>query len=120
MFQFSGFRFDASSRQLTRGGRTIHLSLKAFELLHVLISRRPEAPSKAALHSHLWGDRFVSEASLPGLVKEVRAALHDVARTPRFVRTVHGFGYAFCGQDRGSFPRQALELRDPVLYHDEV
>ena len=35
------------------------------------------------------------EANLSNLVGEVRAALGDNPRRPRFVRTVHGFGYAF-------------------------
>ncbi len=46
----------------------------------------------------------MSEANLPNLVSEVRGALRDVARRGRFVRTVHGYGYAFCGvthEDRG-------------------
>ena len=37
------------------------------------------------------------EANLSNLVAEVRAALEDDVRQPRFIRTVHGFGYAFCG-----------------------
>jgi hypothetical protein len=39
----------------------------------------------------------VSEANLASLVAEVREALGDVARQPRFIRTSHRFGYAFCG-----------------------
>jgi hypothetical protein len=36
-------------------------------------------------------------------VAEIREALDDAARAPRFVRTAHGFGYAFCG-DAVSLP----------------
>jgi DNA-binding winged helix-turn-helix (wHTH) protein len=36
-------------------------------------------------------------ANLSNLVAEIREALGDHARTPLFIRTVHGFGYAFCG-----------------------
>jgi hypothetical protein len=35
-------------------------------------------------------------------VKEVREALADDARNPRYVRTVHGIGYAFCGDARST------------------
>jgi hypothetical protein len=94
---FGDFTFDSRSRQLARGGREVHLSLKAFELLKVLLERRPEAISKADLHAHLWPDSFVSEANLPSLIAEIRSATGDAAHEPRFVRTVHGFGYAFCG-----------------------
>ena len=93
--RFGEFDFDPLTRQLRRRGEEIHLSPKAFELLQTLISERPRAMSKAALQARLWPDSFVSEANLPGLVKEIRRALNDDPREPRFVRTLHGFGYAF-------------------------
>ena len=37
----------------------------------------------------------MSAASLHTLVSQLRATLGDDARTPRFVRTVATFGYAF-------------------------
>jgi DNA-binding winged helix-turn-helix (wHTH) protein len=95
--RFGELTFDSTSRQLVRDGREIHLSLKAFELLKCLLERRPEAISKESLQSHLWPDTFVSEANLPSLVAEIRTAIDDTARKPRFIRTVHGFGYAFSG-----------------------
>jgi DNA-binding winged helix-turn-helix (wHTH) protein len=88
---------DLDSRQLTRGRDALHLSPKAFELLRHLIEQRPRALSKQELHDHLWPATFVSEANLASLVAEVREVLDDNAREPRFVRTVHRFGYAFCG-----------------------
>jgi DNA-binding winged helix-turn-helix (wHTH) protein len=91
------FTFDAASRQLLRGAAEVHLTLKAFDLLRLLIDRRPSAVSKEEIQTHLWPTTFVSEANIPGLVTEIRTALGDTARTPRFIRTVHGFGYAFCG-----------------------
>src|SRR5260370_8880521 len=95
--RFGEFTLDADTRQVLRADREIHLSPKAFELLHVLVEHRPRALSKAALQERLWPDTFVSEANLPNLVSEIRGALGDVARRGRFVRTVHGYGYAFCG-----------------------
>lgn len=58
---------------------------------------RPRALSKAELHRRLWPDTFVSDANLASLIKEVRDALQDDARQPRYIRTAHRFGYAFCG-----------------------
>ena len=49
------------------------------------------------LQQRLWPETFVAEANLSNLVAEIREALGDRARAPRFVRTAHGFGYAFCG-----------------------
>jgi hypothetical protein len=59
------------------------------------------------LQERLWPNTFVSEANLPNLVSEVRRALNDAASRGRFVRTVHGYGYAFSGAaDEDSGDRQ--------------
>jgi DNA-binding winged helix-turn-helix (wHTH) protein len=104
--RFGPFTLDLDTRQLTRADREIHLEPKAFELLSTLVLERPKAMSKAALQERLWPGVFVAEANLSNLVAEIRAALNDAARAPRFVRTAHRFGYAFCGDavlltDRG-------------------
>jgi len=96
--RFGDVRFDDEARQLSRHEHPVHLSGKAYELLRLLLERRPAALSKAELQEHLWPDTFVSEANLPTLVTEIRDAIDDDARQPRFVRTVHGFGYSFSGQ----------------------
>jgi DNA-binding winged helix-turn-helix (wHTH) protein len=94
---FSSFTVDLDTRQLTQGGRAVHVSGKAFELLVALANARPKALSKNELQERLWPATFVAEANLSNLVAEIRQALGDSARTPRFIRTVHRFGYAFCG-----------------------
>jgi FHA domain-containing protein len=65
-------------------------------LLARLLERRPNAVSKADLQEYLWPGTVVVEANLANLIAELRAALADDARQPRFIRTVR-FGYAFCG-----------------------
>jgi DNA-binding winged helix-turn-helix (wHTH) protein len=95
---FSEFVLDTSTRQLFRAGTEVRLEPKAFELLELLLARRPEAVSKTELHRRLWPDTFVSESSLTGLVAQVRKALADDRRQERFLRTVHGFGYAFSAE----------------------
>ena len=95
---FSDFVLDRAARQLRRGEEALHLEPKAFELLELLVGRRPEAVSKRDIRDRLWPDTFVSESSLTGLVGQIRQALGDDPKRPRFVRTVHAFGYAFSGQ----------------------
>jgi DNA-binding winged helix-turn-helix (wHTH) protein len=95
---FGAFTLDTHARQLVRGGRSVHLSPKALALLTALVDARPRALSKSELQETLWPDTFVAEANLSNLAAEVRAAIDDRARVPRFIRTVHGFGYAFCGE----------------------
>jgi DNA-binding winged helix-turn-helix (wHTH) protein len=93
--RFGSFVLDSDTRELRRGEKPVHLSPKAFDLLLVLAESQPRAMSKRQLQERLWPDTVVVEASLANLVGEVRAALGETARQPRFVRTVQRFGYGF-------------------------
>jgi DNA-binding winged helix-turn-helix (wHTH) protein len=97
-FRFGDFTLDRGTRQLRRRREQRHLEPKAFDLLDLLLSRRPEAVSKAEIRDRLWPKTFVGESNLTSLVSRLRSALDDEQR--RLVRTVHGFGYAFAGEAR--------------------
>ena len=120
--QFGDITLDSASRQLVRGGAAIHLSPKAFELLCHLVERRPNALSKNELFELVWPGTFVVEANLTVLVTELRRALGDDPQTPRFIRTIHKHGYAFCGEAAEIAP--ALPARDALrvwlLWNDRV
>jgi len=95
---FGPFALNLDTRQLARGASDIHLSTKAFDLLAILIRDRPNVVSKTVLQQRLWPDTFVAEANLSNLVVEIRQALDDSSREPKYVRTVHRVGYSFCGE----------------------
>ncbi len=95
--QFGVFTLDDQARQLQRDMQPVHLSPKAFDLLALLLHRRPDAVAKSEIHERLWPETFVSEVNLAVLVTEIRNALGEDARHPANVRTVHRFGYAFSG-----------------------
>ena len=117
---FGEYRLDLDARQLFRGSESVRVSPKAFMLLALLIERRPAALSKAELHHAIWPATFVSDASLAQLVSEIRSAIGDDAHEPRFVRTVHGFGYAFaadlCPTGTSAIDAEASPVRWWLLF----
>ena len=94
---FGPFVLHIDRRQLLRDGGDVHLTPKAFDLLALLIARRPAVVAKADIHKQLWPDTFVSDATLVGLVKELRRALDD--HDGAFIRTAHRVGYAFAADE---------------------
>jgi DNA-binding winged helix-turn-helix (wHTH) protein len=96
--RFGGCVFDGDAKELRRDGTPKPLSPKAFEFLELLLQERPRAVSKQRIHERLWPDSFVSDASIARLANEVRAAIGEDARNPRFFRTIHRFGYALSGE----------------------
>jgi DNA-binding winged helix-turn-helix (wHTH) protein len=120
--QFGDITLDSASRQLARGDAAIHLSPKAFDLLCHLVERRPDTVSKDQLFELIWPGTFVVEANLTVLVTELRRALGDDAHMPRFIRTVHKHGYAFCARvtEIAARPPARDALRVWLLWNDRV
>src|SRR5262245_6603605 len=104
--RFGDCLFDSETRQLYARGEISHIQPEAFQLLELLLEHRPKAVSKSQIHERLWPGTFVSDATLTSLLVELRTVIGDDARHPLYVRTVHGFGYAFSGD--------ALDVRDAV------
>jgi DNA-binding winged helix-turn-helix (wHTH) protein len=108
---FGSFTFDSDTRELLQAGQRLHLSPKAFDLLHVLLEHRPKVVSKVELHERVWAGAFVGDATLSVAVAELRQVLGDDSREGRLVRTVHRVGYAFSGEAIDLAPSAAAERR---------
>jgi DNA-binding winged helix-turn-helix (wHTH) protein len=105
--RFGEFVLDRGTRQLLRNGQEHHIGPKAFELLELLLSQRPNVVPKERIRDRLWPDTFVSGSTLATVVGELRSALDEDPKQPQFLRTVHAVGYAFCGEatESGRPPR---------------
>src|SRR5262245_12273563 len=103
--KFGDFVLDRGTRQLLRGGEVRPLAPKAFELLELLLDHRPNVVARERVRDRLWPDTFVSESTVATLMAEVRTALDESPKRPAFLRTVHGVGFAFCGQAVETEPR---------------
>jgi DNA-binding winged helix-turn-helix (wHTH) protein len=92
---FDPFILDLDRRLLLRGEQEIHITPKAFQLLHTLADNAPKAMSKDELFDLVWQGIVVAEVNLASTINDLRVALGDDARHPKFIRTVHAYGYAF-------------------------
>jgi DNA-binding winged helix-turn-helix (wHTH) protein len=90
--------FDSLTRELRRAGAPVALAPKSFQLLELLLRHRPQAMSRAEIQDALWPSTYVSFSNLSRVAADLRRALGDDARRPRYLRTLHGFGYAFAGE----------------------
>jgi DNA-binding winged helix-turn-helix (wHTH) protein len=120
---FGDFELDRERRQLLRSGRPVPLEPKAYELLSLLVERRPRVLSRAQIRDVVWPGVFISESTLNQAVNVIRQSLDDDARRPRFVRTARGFGYAFCGEARVTAhepPRDVSAAPPRLVWGDRV
>ena len=99
---FDHFTLDSESRTLTQAGQPVHLRAKAFDLLCILVERRPHVVGREELKQMLWPETHVGQGSLDELVKVLRRALSDNAREPRYIKTYPGGrGFSFCARTAG-------------------
>jgi len=124
--RFGDCVFDGEARQLRRGPELVALTPKAFELIELLLERRPNAVAKTEIRDRLWPRTAVSDVNLATLAFEVRAAIGNDARRPRHLRTVRSYGYAFTGEVVDVAPgvaparcRLVLEAREVPLREGE-
>lgn len=102
--RFGDFVLDPGTRQLLRNGEERRLGPKAFELLELLLRHRPNVVAKERIRDRLWPGTFVAGSTLATVVAELRSALDEDPKQAQFLRTVHGVGYAFCGEAKAAGP----------------
>jgi DNA-binding winged helix-turn-helix (wHTH) protein/TolB-like protein/tetratricopeptide (TPR) repeat protein len=98
LYEFGPFRLDTTGRRLLRDGLPVALTPKAFDALAVLVEGRGRRLSREELVSHIWPDTTVSEDNLKQCIAVLRNALEDNPRSPTYIATLPGYGYAFVAE----------------------
>ncbi len=95
IIRFGPYAFEPHNAQLRRGTRVLPLTRKACEVLQYLVAYPGQLVTKEALFEAVWPEMAVSDGVLTNCITELRQALGDDARRPRFIATVHRRGYRF-------------------------
>jgi DNA-binding winged helix-turn-helix (wHTH) protein len=112
---------DLTARQLLREGKVVPLEPKMFELLEILIKRRPAVVANTDLDEMLWPKVYVARTSLTRLISELRSVLGDTPRDSRFIRTAYKTGYAFTGRVTVlSSPAQSPTAFIGLIWNDKL
>ncbi|WP_084124872.1 alpha/beta fold hydrolase [Demequina sp. NBRC 110054] len=98
LYRFDDFALDTAAYELRRGGDTVRVEPRVFDLLRHLIEHRDRVVTKEELLDELWGTRFVSESALTTALRSVRKAVGDSGGEQRLIQTSHGRGYRFVGE----------------------
>lgn len=106
--RFDAFDLDEANARLTRQGKAVALPPKALAVLCTLARHRGNLVTKNDLLDAVWGHQHVSESLLKSVISEVRSALQDDAKAPRYIETVSRFGYRFIGNVSSAAPPQLV------------
>lgn len=95
MIDFSPFRLDSENQCLWRGSERVSITPKAFSLLEYMTERPGRLVTHSELLKALWPDSFVQQDVLKTHILDIRHALGDDAKTPKFIETHARRGYRF-------------------------
>jgi adenylate cyclase len=108
---FGHFRFELPTARLWQDGVEVRLTRKAAQVLAALLEQPGTPVSKQALFATVWRGTVVSDDALVTCIQELRKALGDDSKQPRFIETRHRLGYRFAAEVSGS---QAEARKTPV------
>jgi predicted ATPase/DNA-binding winged helix-turn-helix (wHTH) protein len=95
---FDPYCLDLANECLWQGSEGIKLRPKAFAVLNYLLGRPGQLVTKEELLNAVWPETFVGEAVLKVSIRQIREALNDDPKSPRFIETAHRRGYRFIGE----------------------
>lgn len=101
--QFDDRAIDLAVREISGPEGVRKLEPRAAQVLELLVERRGEVVGRAELLDRCWPDGGGSDEALSQSVAQLRRALGDEPRRPRFVRTIHKSGYQWVAR-----PTQAV------------
>src|SRR6188768_923032 len=100
IYQFGKFVLDIQEQTLTSDGSVVHLPLKEFETLQMLVENNGKVLSKDEMMSSIWKDTFVEESNLAQYVSRLRKILNVDGN--QYIKTVSKRGYRFLAEVRVS------------------
>lgn len=93
--RFDRFTLDRRDERLIGPEGPIRIGNKAYRVLGALLDARGQLLTKDVLFESVWDGTIVSESALTSVIKELRRALGDDPKKPRFIESAYGRGYRF-------------------------
>ena len=104
-FRIGEWDVEPGLNRLSGAGGNVRLEPKVMEVLVALAKRPGEVVGKEELIAAVWADTFVTDDVLLRSISELRKALGDDAKEPRFIETITKRGYRLVAGVRPSIKR---------------
>ena len=112
VFRFGDFELDLESEELRKTGTLIKLQLQPFRVLALLAGRAGRVVNREEIRQEIWGDDTVVDfgGGLNFCLNQIRAAVGDDAKNPRYIETLPRRGYRFIARVKKSPRRPGIGL----------
>ena len=87
------WKFSSLTGTLTKDGASVRLENRAAALFEFLCQTSGQLVTHEEIIQQVWGGRFISPNSVAVVISDVRRALGDDARNPKYIETLPKRGY---------------------------
>jgi len=116
-YRFGPFELQPWDRRLLRDGIAVEVNNRCLDVLVLLVAHAGELVEKSRFIDEVWQGVPVTDEALTQTIKTLRRCLGDDASRPRFVETVHRYGYRFIAPvvvEETRRPVQASEVEEQI------
>jgi len=99
---FGPYTLLTNSCILKKGIERINLSAKEYEVLAYLASNPGKPLAPETIYSGVWKNAYGDITAVAVYIQRLRKKIEDDPSNPRYIETVFGMGYRFCGEESGS------------------
>ncbi len=92
ILEVADLSFNITNREIKRGGKTIVLTVKEYELLELLIKNKGHLVSSKKISKYLWGDENIESNIITVLIHHLRSKI-DGKFDVKLIKTVRRLGY---------------------------
>lgn len=107
-YSIEGFYVDPSQNTLVKNNETQHVQPKVMEVLTYLCAKAEQVVSSDELIQACWPNQYISDSPVHKCIAQIRKALDDEPKKPRYIKTVPKKGYVFIAKVTG------LQINEPV------
>jgi DNA-binding winged helix-turn-helix (wHTH) protein len=98
IYRIGNVEVDPGLCCVRRNGEEQHLRPQTFQVLLFLLDQRQRLVTKEEILEHVWQGAAVTDDALVQCIVDLRKALGDDPRHPRFIKTIPKSGYCFIAE----------------------
>lgn len=96
IYESKSLRVDFERHEVTINDERVDLTLKEFELLHILIKNKGKILKREMLLDKIWGYEYIGETRTVDVhIRYLRKKIEEDDKNPKFIETIRGVGYRF-------------------------
>ncbi|MEK4849133.1 response regulator transcription factor [Paenibacillus sp. FSL H7-0756] len=95
-----GMIIDPETYSVHKYDQMIQLTLKEFQILHLLVTHRNKVFTKEEIYERVWNEEYYEDANIINVhMSRLREKIEDAPSSPIYIKTVWGIGYKWGEMD---------------------